>query len=341
MFGYQPLPRTLDAALRDAGHARAHVRGSAVADLARHAREGKVAAGQALQNLLLRDPSGTVRAEAAVAIADSLVDDATDVLLQALGDPQVKVQQMALLALGELGDERDPRVVDALLRAASDDAAPLRFQALVASQRVALPDEVLLRAASDPDPLVRHIALRVLEQRSGPVEGDAPPVPGPEVARVLRVALRDSDLRVRLAAAIFLARAGERDGYPVLVEAIASPGRVDLEDEQAAIVLAGELLIREAIPPLERQAFPWLGRGRLSYEAQVALASMGHPRAQARILRGLGSFDRDRRTLAVVAVGRAGLVEARPVLEAMARDPRRAEPDAVAEALAALGGAPA
>jgi HEAT repeat protein len=341
MWGYQPLPRTLDAALRDSAHGRASVRLSALADLARHAGEGSAAAASRLRALLLEDPTASVRAQAAVALADAGARDVTGALLRALEDPQPSVQQMALLALGELGERGDSAVARAIDGATREESAPLRFQALIAAERLGLPTDLLIGALDDLDPLVRHIALRLLEQRCSPVGADARPVLTPEVGRAVRAALGDRDLRVRLAAAIFLARAGEGQGSPVLVEAIASPGQVDLEDEQAAIVLAGELGVRAAMAPLERQAFPLFGRGRLSYEAQVALASMGHPRARAHILKGLSSFDRDRRTLAVVAVGRAGLTEARPTLEAMAGDPRRAEPDAVAEALAALEGMPA
>jgi hypothetical protein len=68
----------------------------------------------------------------------------------------------------------------------------------------------------------------------------------------------------------------------------------------------------------------------------VALARMGHERAQREILRELSARDRDLRTLAVAAAGRARLVAAREPIAAMKGDARRADPDAVDEALAAL-----
>jgi hypothetical protein len=47
-------------------------------------------------------------------------------------------------------------------------------------------------------------------------------------------------------------------------------------------------------------------------------------------------LNRDRRTLSVVAAGAARVHEAVPLLMAMRGDARRADPDAVAEALDAL-----
>lgn len=336
MLGYQPLPRTVDAALRDAESPRLTVRVSVLADLARHARAGHAGAARMLQQLLGSDPAAMVRAQAAVALADAGCTDARDALLQALSDPQPSVQQMVLLAMGELGEASDARVVSAIEAATQEDVPSLRFQALIAAQRLGLPREILVTAMDDTDPLVRHIAIRLVEQRNSPSDEGVPPVLTPDLKSRLTAALRDPEPRVRLVAAVFLARGGDEAAHAVLAEAIAAIGRADPEDEQAAIVLAGELGLKNAIPALERQAFPWFGPGRFGYEAQVALARMGHARARARIMRGLSSFDRDRRTLHVVAAGRSVLVEARPLLLAMAGDPRRAEPEAVASALAAL-----
>jgi HEAT repeat protein len=112
---------------------------------------------------------------------------------------------------------------------------------------------------------------------------------------------------------------------------------LDSEDEQAAIVLAGELGLRDAVPSLERRAWRGFGRGRsFAYEARIALAKMGDARARAAIVRGLSAYSRDARTLAVVAAGRASVAEALPLILAMRADESRAEPTAVDEALRAL-----
>ena len=67
---------------------------------------------------------------------------------------------------------------------------------------------------------------------------------------------------------------------------------------------------------------------------------MGHARACREILAELSSADRDLRTLAVAAAGRARLHVARERIAAMRGNEGRADPDAVAEALATLAPAP-
>jgi hypothetical protein len=103
----------------------------------------------------------------------------------------------------------------------------------------------------------------------------------------------------------------------------------ELEDEQACIELTGELLLREAIPHLERRV--WGTRRKLrtvlawgagddascAWHARTALARMGHPRARAEILTDLASWRRERREAAVVAAGRARMSEARDRLESL------------------------
>jgi hypothetical protein len=113
----------------------------------------------------------------------------------------------------------------------------------------------------------------------------------------------------------------------------------DREDEAAAIELAGRLKLEGAKPGLEKRAFGGLlgfRRDPFAWHARVALARMGHERAQREILRELSASDRDLRTLAVAAAGRARLVAAREPIAAMKGDARRADPEAVDEALAAL-----
>jgi len=261
-------------------------------------------------------------------------------VLAAASDVNVRVRQMALIALGELAQGDDPRAADAVRSAVHDAAAALRFQGLIAASALALPfaEQALVDATSDADDEVRHIALRLLEERAI-VEGlEVRPSDAVKVAAHAR--LSDPSLGVRLAAAILLGRAGDRSGAKVLSEGIAErDGSLDPEDEQAAIVLAGELGLRDATASLSWRAFRGFGRGnRFAYEARIALAHLGDARAKAAILRGLSAFTRDARTLAVVAAGRANLVEAVPLLEAMRGDERRAEPAAVQDALMALRG---
>jgi hypothetical protein len=112
----------------------------------------------------------------------------------------------------------------------------------------------------------------------------------------------------------------------------------EAEDEASAIELCGELGLEAARPGLERRAFggALLLRDRFAWNARVALARMGHTRACEQIVRELDAWDRDRRTLAVAAAGRARIAAARDRITAMRGDAQRADPHAVDEALEAL-----
>jgi HEAT repeat protein len=335
-FGLGPLPRNYDAAVRDARDKKASVRLSAVRDLARHA--GGVAGGRAIDALLhtlARDASAEVRGAAAVALADSGSRGAVEALVRALDDASDHVRQMALLALGEVADPGDPRVLVAIEPSLSSDRASLRFQSLIALNRVGgdAAEPAVLAATTDSDAEVRHLAFRILEERA---EGGSEVVTlGAEATRAARDGLDDESIAVRLVAAILLARSGDRTGVSVIAEAVNRVReRVDPEDLGTAIALVADLGLEEAKPGLARRA--WGGvvtRAPAAYEARTALARMGDTKARAAIVRGLSSWSRDTRTLSAVAAGRAGLVEARDRLRIMRDNPRLAEPDAVEEAL--------
>src|SRR5690242_4886354 len=99
MLGFSPLPRTLEAALRDAEHARPDVRLGALSDLTRHARGGIEGALSASVVRLRADPEPQVRASAALALADIDARAELSVLVDATNDADARVRQMALLGL--------------------------------------------------------------------------------------------------------------------------------------------------------------------------------------------------------------------------------------------------
>jgi HEAT repeat protein len=336
MFGLAPLPRTLEAALRDAEHPEPRVRLSALADLVRLTQTAeRERAMLALIALLRSDAHAEIRAEAALGLADANATGASAALVAALDDPMLRVREFALLALGELAAPDDHELGERLsvLLAAPEPA--LRFQALVACERL-LPERaepMLLEASFDADPEVRAMALRLARKRWPEAEA-----PGPLVERALDE-LADPSPPVRAAAALWLASLGDARADDVLVRLLEQKrsrgGESDLED---AMELAARRSIGRARPALERRAFGILRRpDALGWHARIALARLGDARAQTSILRGLGAWTRDARTLAVVAAGRAGLREARERILGFRGDPRRAEPEAVEEALAALG----
>ena len=344
---HRPLPRTLEASLRDLEESNKLVRRSAVHDLARHSREE--ATEEIVSALLkaLRDEDPLVRTEAAYSLGDARARDALPALLAAVDDRASMVRQAAIDALGLIGDSR---ATGRLLRAIDDERPDVRFQAVIALGRVSPTEglEGVIRAGRDEDYHVRYIAVRVAEELSRDPARD----PGatldldPRIRNEAESWLKDDDTHVRLAAAILLARAGSDAGADMLLDVIEDLIQpVEPEDEAAAIELAATLDLREAIPGLEKRAFGLkrLVQERHTWGARVALARMGHKRARTSIIRDLRAWSRDRRTAAATAAGHAGLVEAREQLERMRGNAELAEQDAVEEALALLqdrGGAP-
>jgi HEAT repeat protein len=344
MFGAPALPRTLEAALRDVSSKKARIRAEAARELVPHVEANRTRVVRALEQCL-RDEDAGVRAAAAMALGDVKGSEALAALLIAIEDDDGAVRQMAIVALGELGDGR---ATERLRRALSDPRPEVRFQAVMAFPRVTSHRDVamqaLIDATRDSDPLVVHIAIRMAEELCG-----AGALDDAMLARARALVAHPSAL-VRTACAIVVANAEEgevrEDGArEVLVDLLNGVLETsDVEDEAAAIELAGELGLEGARPGLERRAFGGplgrlVGRGRYAWLARVALARMGHARACREIVGELGSWQRDKRTLAVAAAGRARLVAARELIASMRGDDSRADPVAVAEALVALEGA--
>ncbi len=341
MFKLSPLPRTLPAALRDAGSKKVDVRISAVRDLGRLAQAPpREPALTELERALLDDPSAAVRAAAAEALADARAEASAPALLRALGDQHPRVQELVLLALGEVCDRQDVRALGAVEQALGSPTPELRFQALVALGRLRgrLATESLLRGTRDPDAHVRYIAWRVLEEQW--LEKPPPEAPPESVLVRARAALRDAAGSVRLVAAILLGRSGERAGDAILVEAVSSARATEEpEDDLAAVELVGDLGLAEGKPGLRRRAFGLFGwsRHRTAFQARVALAKLGDEQAIRGILDDLGSRSRDRRSLGVAAAGQARLAQARSLVAAMQGNETRADQVAVTEALERIG----
>ena len=339
MLTPSPLPRTIDAALRDAVHKRVEVRVSAVRDLGRHARNGERArALEKLAAVLGEDESIAVRCEVLLALADADARECLGAVQHAARNAAPRIRQMALVALGEIATPEDSGACDVIQSALDAEEPALRFQALVALHHVAgeraMP--TVLGALDDEDDHVRYVALRIIEEQRS---HDPSSALSTRALAAVKHALDDRAAKVRLAAAILLARAGDLEGSEVIESAVnAGIGASEPEDAQAAIELAGELGLEAARRGLERRAWGLLGVSRdpFAWQAKVALARLGDERARSGILKGLRAWTRDTRTLAVAAAGHARLGEARELIEAMRGDPDRADPDAVADALSLI-----
>jgi HEAT repeat protein len=337
MLGFTPLPRNLEAALRDAADARADVRLATLSDLKRHARGGSDAARKLLAKQLSADPEPRVRAGAALALADIDAHGELAALVAATADQDPHVRQMALLGVGELAEPDHAEARAVATRGLVDRLPAVRYQAIVALARLQREGslEALLVGTRDADPEVRHVAFRVAEEVFGGRAVEQVPLP---LLQRARGALRDDNRGVQVAAAILLAVLGETAGSERLIEAVNARQPIGhAEDEGVVVELCGQLGLTRATPGLERRAFGVFGaRTPVSWHARVALAELGHARAKSAILRGLSAWSRDARTLAVAAAGRARLQEARLILEGMQGAPGRAEPDAVSEALTSI-----
>jgi HEAT repeat protein len=349
MLAPPPLPRTLEASLRDLSSKKAESRASAIVDLVRHARLDAGTREQAIPRLsqALTDEAPVVRSAAAVALGDLVASEALPGLLVAIEDDDGYVRQMVINALGEIGDSR---AAARLGRALTDERPEVRYQAVIAFPRVSKDAEAiesaLERAFGDADDSVRYIALRAAEERF-----DAGLV-APRLVAAAKPLVKDGVRHVALAAAIFIAKAGEPDGRELILDVVrdagphlrglrffpgsAGPAR---EDENEAILVAGALGLREAIPALERRAW---GLGRLlsdtcAWSAKTALARMGSARAIAEILDDLRSRKKGTLEAAVVAAGRARLTSAREALVALG--PGDVDPELVRHALDEIGAA--
>jgi HEAT repeat protein len=333
-----PLPRNLEASFRDLTSEKASTRASAIRDVVRHALRSDTTRDRAipvLEKALKSDRVPAVRAEAAVALADVAAHEALPTLLVAVEDDDAHVRQMALSALGEIGDARAAQRLERALR---DPRPEVRYQAVIAFARVAKDDPAsvataVARALDDEDSAIRYIAMRIAEEQVGGAGGDAaesekhPLRDASLVARAEELA-DGADEAVAVVAGLYLARIGKSRGRAIALDVVAERRQTpELEDEQACVELAGELGMREAVEHLERRAWgrrrvlrvllSWGAGDRAScaWHARIALARMGHERARAEILAELGSWRRETREAAVVAVGRARLREARQILE--------------------------
>jgi len=325
-----PLPRNLEASLRDLGASRAETRASSIADLVRHSQsageggeagEVRARAIPLLEKALGSDEAAVVRSAAAVALGDLGASEALSALLIAVEDGDAHVRQMALNAIGEIGDLRAlPR-----LRRSIGDARPeVRYQGIIAFCRVGGEDpevaSAIEQATHDEDAAVRYIALRIAEERIDSV---------PAAARNWKILvgraealLTDSARQVAVVAAIFLAKMGEPSGHALIAKVVRGQVRADKEDEREAVEVSGELGLRELTPYLERRAWGamrWV-RDTCSFHAKIALGRLGHPRAVAEISRDIASPKREARCAAVVAAGRARLFDLRDTIAALSDD---------------------
>ncbi|HTM45973.1 MAG TPA: HEAT repeat domain-containing protein [Polyangiaceae bacterium] len=317
---------------------------SAVGELGVHALESQGVA-QLLETALLTDPSAEVRRAAAIALADGAARGSVSALLQAAEDRDPRVRQMALMALGELGDGAQGDLAATLHRALCGPLPALRFQALASLVGLDIDaDESLARGLQDGDGHVRLLALRLLSDRAGSAAaaGEATNSAAPPWLRLVREQLRDPLPTVRLAAALVLQGLGDGEAEEVICQTLNDTrGKLEVEEELRAIDRVGRCGLIAAVPGLRRRAAGsfWLPN-LLQWPARTALALLGDAQAKSQILRGLQAWSWQTRTTAAHAAGVARLAAAQPQLQDLAARPDAADPQVVQEALQQLDQGP-
>lgn len=339
MFQIPPLPRTIEAARRDLESHKPDVRADAARDLGQPREPAELDARVELLARALGDGSPLVRKAAVLALADLNAKEVVPTLLGLLADPDLRVRQMVVLAVGELAESDDAEVLGRLLGLTRAGDPAIRFQALSALAGLARADarEEILAAASDPDAEIRELAARLIAEHLVPVFGVEP-----ALEAVLRTLTRDATPRVALSAEIEALSLGIDVGHVHLLALLQGKLRPsEAADDRRAIDLCAKWEILAAMPALRRRAFGWLGVSLDPYRWQIraTLARLGDTRAIRAIKAGIERGRWLRRTLAVEAAGAAQLVELGPRLERLRGRAELVDQDVLEHTLLALAGA--
>lgn len=340
MFIPTPLRRNLGAALRDIHSSKPEVRASAARDLAIAGQDDPIASADALAPLT-SDASPAVREAALLAIGSLGARHQLAALEGALEDSESRVRQSAVIALGEIGGERAREVLE---RASESERADVRFQALIA---LATADprrgfERALASIHDEDPWVASEAasqLGVLLGAGSEGEGFTE-IDKARAREALRTRLDHDSGRVALCAALALGRLGDERGHKTIVAFVRGEHEVEGDD-------ASELRL-EAIAHLGATGGPGAAEALAHYAwrllpsleravARAALARLGDARAITEIVSALRSFWWSTREGAVRLAAAGRVREAVPDLAKLLAT-RRADPFAIIDALAAIGG---
>lgn len=338
MFKVELLPRNLEACRRDLSHHNSEVRLSVVRDLSRGGDDQD--RGKRVELLLsaLVDSDARVRRQVLVALADLQAAQARDRVLSLLSDAQIQVRQMAVLCLGEIAAEDDAEVVGRLASLLRAGDPSIRYQALIAHSQLRPSEaaEDLRRALEDPDPEIRELAVRLVDEVLV-AGGESIPVELKEL--IVTGAQEDDAPGVRLLAQLLCGELGWEAPRGMIREVVARRFRVrEPRDEQLAIQLAGKLGLTDTAEELSRRAFGRLGFSLdpFRWNALSCLCRFGDQRAFGKLKGALSSRSPVDRTMAVKSLGESGHPEALDLLRPLRENPGPLDPDVLAEAIANL-----
>ncbi|HMA92048.1 MAG TPA: HEAT repeat domain-containing protein [Polyangiaceae bacterium] len=354
MFGLSPLPRTFAAAMRDVESRRTDTRRSALIDLVRYVdSEQRNEVAQALDRIVKNDPDAEVRSLAAIAIADGGFTELADTLAAALDDNAPRVQQMALLALGEVGKALGSQGMKRIERLLTSELPAIRYQALVAWSSLSGSDGIaaLVSATNDHDEEVRWIACRLIDERirrAASTERDIQSMPDDDaltptsqtktipLLNELQRCAHDSAMRVRIAASVVLYRLGDERCLAQLLELVQRRERLSRDEVIQLVHEFGQLRYEPARAWLSARARRGWLEGPLGWPALVALGALGDEAARAEVVRELDASSLRRRTRAVVAVGELRLKSASERILGLRARPSGLDPSVVEQTLRAL-----
>lgn len=269
MFAPPPLRRTYEAAVRDLQSTRADVRASAARDLGlvgdAHPRE----AADALAPLI-DDGDANVRSAALTSLGQLAARHLLDRIHPRFDDTDSRVRQMAVVAVAETGGER---ALTLLREGLKHTQADVRYQCLLGVLSINAREgfAVALDALTHDDPWIaaeaaeqigRLIALDPTER----TEVELDPSDRERALAALGAAMESPSDRVRVAAAMALARGGDFRALGELLAFVRGTLTVEGEDREALIdetvTLLGtavgddRALAREALGPIARRVLP-------------------------------------------------------------------------------------
>lgn len=315
-----PLTPTFEAALRDVTARGEEARIAAARRLAAPEPSQAPRAREGLARLA-SDPVAAVRAAAIEAMAEIGADSCLAVLAERMADPNPTVRELALLAVSSAhGDD----ATDHIRRALRSPHPELRFQAVLGYVERMGDDAVVEVGAAlhDDDPKVRAHAARAAAV--GRLSG---------LSKPLQQLLDDDFDEPRYEAALALATLGDACGASTLADAVTDPERA-LE----ALDALGGLEPGAHVEPIATLAASLLRPPWMKVAAARALLRLGDARGVAALRECLRGLRRSARSFAVEVVGELQVSELAPELARLARRPRGARREQVAEALARLAG---
>jgi HEAT repeat protein len=276
----------------------------------------------------LKDSEPSVRSVAAASLGEINETPAVPLLVELLNDSSDIVRSQAVQALGNLGDRR---AVPALLAAAEDRNQEVRRWAVWELGRIGDPQALpaVIQALDDRVSDVRLTAIKALGE-----------IGGPEANLRVLAALEDSDARVRQWAVAGLGNPRGPDAVPLLVKALSDADKGVRRNAADKLRYAGDSRAIESLLAAARDADFFVQLSALSAlvvlgapeSGDAAVALLQDPNEVVRYvaayvcgLRGrseglpllrqaLGSQEPGMAAVAVVALVRLGIPEAREAL---------------------------